>query len=343
MKRRGFVLVVVVFFTVLLFSGIATFLRRSTLDAAIVRNRDFAARAEALARGGVRLAIVLLQQDLLEEQAQRSPAAETRSDLWAQADQLEVATEDGGTLRLHVEDVAARIPLNALVPADGTGEDAGASETSDPGRLQEFLAIFLEKVIAEMPGRPEQKPYDPRELAANLIDWLDADDVTPRGEPEDAWYQQQDPPYRTPPEHALLSVDELALVRGFDAPLVEALRPYVSAFPLAGGGVNPNTAATWVLASLEIGGPLGARLADEDFVKRIAKCREQGPICEGCGQTLADCGLEVGANPIPSFAFKSDVFRIEARAEYGDVRRAVEAVVSRRDPASPEILAWRVR
>ena len=83
MRRRGFVLVVVVFFTVLLFSGIATFLRRSTLDAAIVRNRDFTARAEALARGGVRLGIVLLQQDRLEEEADRSPKAETTSDLWA--------------------------------------------------------------------------------------------------------------------------------------------------------------------------------------------------------------------------------------------------------------------
>ncbi len=336
MRRRGFVLVVVVFFTVLLFSGIATFLRRSTLDAAIVRNRDFAARAEALARGGVRLAIVLLQQDLLEEQAQRSPEAETAFDLWAQADQLEVATEDGGMLRLHVEDAAARIPLNAIVPAENAPEGQG-------DRLQRFLEGFLERVIEGMPGRPEEKPYAHRELAVNLIDWLDADDVTPRGELEDDWYQQQDPPYRTPKEHALLSVDELALVRGFDPALVEALRPYVSAFPLVGGGVNPNTAPTWVLASIDAGDDaLNANIGDEDFVKRLAKCRADGPLCDGCGQTPADC-VGAGTNPTPPWTVRSDTFHIEARAEYGDVRRVVEAVVSRREPASPEILAWRVR
>ena len=50
MKReRGFVLLVVVFFTVMLFAGIATFLRRATLDAAIVRNRDYAGRAGIVA------------------------------------------------------------------------------------------------------------------------------------------------------------------------------------------------------------------------------------------------------------------------------------------------------
>jgi general secretion pathway protein K len=335
MRRHGFVLIVVIFFTVLLFSGIATFLRRSTLDAAIVRNRDYAARAEALARGGVRLAIVLLQQDLLEEQAQRSPKAETALDLWAQADQLVIQTEDGGTLRFHVEDASARIPLNAIIPAEN-------AEPSQADRMQQFLVAFLEKIVEEMPGRPEEKPYEPRELAANLIDWLDEDDVTPRGEPEDEWYQQQDPPYRTPKEHALLSVDDLALVRGFDPPLVDALRPYVSAFPLVGGGVNPNTAPTWVLASMDAGNDvLNARIGDEDFVKRIAKCRAEGPLCDGCGQSPSDC---VGAGtPTPGWKLNSDVFRIEATAEYGDVRRVVEAVVSRRDPAKPERLAWRVR
>ena len=56
MNRRrssGFVLVVVIFFAVLLMSSIATFLRRATIDASIISNRDHAARAEALARGGV--------------------------------------------------------------------------------------------------------------------------------------------------------------------------------------------------------------------------------------------------------------------------------------------------
>jgi general secretion pathway protein K len=340
MRRRGFVLVVVVFFTVLLFSGIATFLRRSTLDAAIVRNRDLTQRAEALARGGVRLGIVLLQQDRLEEEADRIPKAETASDLWALAQELEVTTEDGGTLRLAIEDGRARINLNALVPK-GEQDADGAVD-----KARAWLELFFAKIVEEMPGRPEQKPYEPADLAANLIDYLDEDEVTQRGEPEDAWYQEQDPPYRTSPYGALLSVDELALVRGFDAELLEAVRPYVTVFPLKGSAVvNPNTAPTWVLASLAAE-DLEMRLVGEEDVQQLDKVRSENAVCEAsAGKCLAlDESLGASKKFFPSLeGLRSDVFRIEAQARYGDVRRVVEAVVDRKNPAQPVLLDWRVR
>jgi len=339
-RERGFVLLVVVFFTVMLFAGVATFLRRATLDAAIVRNRDYAGRAEALARGGIRLGVVLLQQDLLEEQAQRSPAIDSAFDLWARAgDLLEIPTDDGGTLRLRIEDAAARISLNGLANADPE-----QTETEDEGKVARFLVGLFGKVIEETPELGAQKRYDPEALTRNLIDYLDEDDVGQRGEREEVWYQQQDPPYRTSPAHVLLSVDELALVQGFDAPLVDALRPYVTVFPLAGGGVNPNTAPPWVLAALDVGDALNEQRGDEEFVRRLVKCRGELPLCEsgeGC-QQVSEC-LGGPQTPTPPFTFKSDVFRIEARAQYGDVRRVVEAVVSRKDPANIEYLAWRVR
>jgi type II secretory pathway component PulK len=54
------VLLVVLFFALLLSASVVTFLRRSTVDSMIARNRDSAAQADALARGGVRLAEALL-------------------------------------------------------------------------------------------------------------------------------------------------------------------------------------------------------------------------------------------------------------------------------------------
>lgn len=358
-RRGGFVLVIVVFLIVLLFAGIATFLRRATLDAAIVRNRDYGARAEALARGGVRLAIVLLQQDVLEEQAQRAPAIDSKNDLWARIAELPLEpTEDGGTLEIRVEDAAARIGLNGLVnreppaPTAGLAADTAvgggkAAETTpqvDEAATRRFLQALFAKVIEEMPGPPEGKLHDPEELTRNLIDYLDEDDVGQRGERENEWYEQQDPPYTPPADHVILSVDDLALVRGFDRPLVEALRPYVSAFPLAGGGVNPNTAPSWVLATLDTGGPAGdVRTGDEDFVKRILKCRSELPICESGSdcQQVGEC--VPGVTTSPPFRFKSDVFRIEATARYGDVTRTIETVVNRSDPGKPVTLAWNVR
>lgn len=332
MRRRGFVLIVVVFFTVLLMSGIASFLRRSTLDAAIVRNRDYAARAEALARGGVRLGIVLLQQDALDEERAQLPI-DTPNDLWARASQLQIDTDDGGTLRLAIEDAASRIDVNA---ARIVADNAESREA-----VLAWLRDFLAKVIEEMPGRKEEKPWDPEELARNLMDYLDEDDVALRGDAEDAWYQQQDPPYRAA-NVPLLSLEDLALVKGFDRTLLAALRPYLTVYPFAGTGVNPNTASTWVAAALHLGGPLDKRLASEDDVQQLVKARGELPICKESEQ----CGLWPAAGVTtfpPSEQYRSDVFTITATASYGDVRRSVEAVVDRKEPAKPVLYAWRVR
>ena len=67
--KHGVVLLVVLFFALLLSSSIATFLSRSSVDAIIARNRENGARADALARGGVRLAQALLLEDRLLEEA----------------------------------------------------------------------------------------------------------------------------------------------------------------------------------------------------------------------------------------------------------------------------------
>jgi general secretion pathway protein K len=331
MRRRGFVLIVVVFFTVLLMSGVASFLRRSTLDAAIVRNRDYAARAEALARGGVRLGIVLLQQDALDESRTQLPI-DTPSDLWALASELAIETDDGGTLRLQIEDAASRIDLNAArIVADNQGKRE---------EILNWLRDFLSKVIEEMPGRKEEKPWDPEELARNLMDYLDEDDIGLRGEPEDDWYQAQDPPYRAW-NLPLLSLEDLALVKGFDRTLVAALRPYLTVYPFEGTGVNPNTISTWVAAALYMGGETEKRLASEEDVQQLVKARGELPICEGneaCTQWLT------GVSTFPtSEQYRSDVFTVTATASYGDVRRSVEAVVDRKEPGKPVLYSWRVR
>ena len=76
-------------------------------------------------------------------------------------------------------------------------------------------------------------------------------------------------------------MDELRLVEGFDAQLVNALRPYVDVLPLAkADGINPNTAPSWVLALLYHGQPGSERLAQEDTVRRILDIRDQkGILC----------------------------------------------------------------
>jgi type II secretory pathway component PulK len=330
--QRGIVLIAVVFFIALLVSGIATFLRRATLDGMIAQNRDLVSRSEALARGGVRLATALLLQDRFDEVA-IGFRSESRSDLWARVGEVEIPVADGGLLRVRIEDAGSRLNLNGLLDANGTAHVDAES----------FLTAFLDKVIEEMPVRDEEKNYDSAALAGSLVDYVDADDVEPRGDREDDYYQLQDPPYRAP-NRPLLSFDELRLVEGFDGALVDAIRPYATVFPFTGGGINPNTAPSHVLAVLYHGTSGDHRLADEETVRRILDERGGDTVlCETEeGEACTTLGAEFGT-AFPPLSYTAEVFQVRAEARYGQVRRTVEAVIDRSDPAEPLVLSWRVR
>lgn len=333
---RGMVLLAVLFFVLLASAGVATFLSRAVVDGMAASNRDAAARAEALARGGVRLAIAALLQDRLQEK-EAAFEADTAEDLWARLGALPLPLDDGGLLQIKVEDAGSRLSLNALF-AKGEARDE---------KSEIFLAELLTKVIEEIPVRPEQKLYDVQVLARNLIDWVDVDSVRASGGEEDDYYQSQSPPYRSA-NLPLLSMDELLLIEGFDLQLVSALRPYVDVLPFGNAdGVNPNTAPSWVLALLYHGQPGAERLANEDTVRRILDIREQnGILCADEANNPACMPLrevvEGAVYPPPSF--HADVFRVTAEARYGEVRRTVEAVVDRKgDAGIPKVLAWKVR
>jgi type II secretory pathway component PulK len=341
-RELGLVLVVVVFFIALLMASVSTFLRRATMDASIAHNRDAVARAEALARGGIRLAEALLIEDLRLEEEEGLPR-ESLQDVWAQARSLQLPLADDERLHLEIEDSGARLNLNSL----SVDQEEPQKEKTEP-----FLVEVLRKVIDEMQVRPEQKNFDPVELARNLIDWIDKDPDRGGGGLEDAHYQRQRPPYRAP-NGPLLSLDELRLVEGFNGLLVEALRPYLGVFPLVpaeeGGGINPNTAPPWVLALLYYAGAVGdQRLMPKDDVRRLLKEREEALLCpdetdDPLCLPLRDALDEDPNSFYPPVSYSSNVFRIVSEARVGDVQRRIEAVIDRGLPSQPLRLAWRTQ
>lgn len=346
--RRGVVLLVVLFFTLLLTSSIVSFVRRSTVDAIVARNRDQAAQAVALARGGVRLAQALLLEDRINEASGAGGATDTYLDLWALAGE-EPFDAGAGSLQIRIEDTGAKLNLNALFEVDGEGLRVPLDET------EAFLLLFFEKMINEIPLPPgELALYDVRDLTANLVDWVDGDEVKIQGGPEDDYYQSQNPPY-VAANAPLLSLDELRLVEGFDGPLVEAMAPYVTVYPYAPGGcgnagvgcgVNLNTAPAHVLALLFYDDGVDQRLATEEVVGDILELREEGTGICGADQSLEGCTpiSEIVTNAIfPPPTVSSQIFVVTAEAQVGDVRRSIEAVVDRTRPAEPRLLSWRVR
>ena len=331
-RENGMALVTVMLFLLLAMSATTTFVYRSISDALISGNRDRSAQAEALARGGVRLAHAVLAQDRLDE-VPIDFRVESRDDHWMKLGTLPIRTDDGGTLRVTIEDAGSRLNVNALF-SDGAPRDP----------LTEVLLVaFFEEVLdAHDAERPDR---DPEELARNLIDWVDADEVRVLGGLEDDYYQEQEPAYRAA-NRPLLSVDELALVEGFDAGLVALLRPYLSVHPLAAAdGINPNTAPPWVLRMLFHGTGDDYRLAEEDVIRAILDVREGGGILcadEANHERCTPLREVIGGEVYPPPTFTTDIFTVTAEARYDEVVARIESTVDRGDPTQPTTLSWRV-
>jgi general secretion pathway protein K len=351
-RQDGVVLALVLVLALLLSVSMIGFARRAGIDTMIVNNRDDAARALALARGGIRLATALLLDDrfakdlsaLGTELPRPVTPGNTLDDLWNQVQGLELVDPEGGRLKLELHDAGALLNLNAVVPYTGTNEAADLD-------AEEFLVALLTKIIDEMPVDPGEKLYDEQELARNLIDYMDTDSIRLAGGNEDDYYAGQDPP-SAPPNRPLLSVEELGLVEGFDVQLVEALRPYVTVYPIVGAtGINLNTAPPHVLGLLyNTGATDESRLVDADVVGQILKIREEGRVV--CTQPSPgnECvplsEVELGDGSIfPPAALPDDsnIFTIEAHATVGDIERTVVAVLDRSDLRNPQLLFWRIQ
>ena len=346
--REGVVLLVVLFFALLLTSGIATFVRRSTVDALIARNRDASAEAEALVFGGVQVALALLIEDRLQELSGAAPQMDGAPDLWGRASALPLQTSTGTTLRLQIADSGSRLNLNSLFEVDEEGLLKGHANSLG------FLTAVLAKVIDDLPLAPGEKRYQPAELAENLIDFFDGDEVRPNGAAENDLYGRETPPRQTL-NRPILSLEELRLVAGFDAKLVDALAQYATVYPVVpkgcgdaknGCGVNLNSAPPHVLALLWFDDGVEQRLADEDTVRQILKVREAGGQLCGEGASLPGCTpiREIVPNAIfPPPTFATQVFEVRSEATVGDVRRTGVAVVDRSSVALPALLSWQIR
>jgi len=241
--------------------------------------------------------------------------------------------------------------------SDGLADQAKeALEKKDEGKpipdAEEFLVDFLERVVEHMDGTAEEKEYDLRELARNLIDYMDFDNTRIGGGDERTYYQAQDPPY-LPANKPILSVQELGLIEGFDHNLVAALEPYLTVYPLfAGEGVNINTAPRHVLGSIWQGGGASRRLLSEDDVLEVLSVRERGAFfCdetttdpERC-LTLAEANLDGEIYPPTKLPAKSWVFTVVSQVIHGDVERSVEAVINMTQTGkdAPFLLYWRLQ
>jgi general secretion pathway protein K len=213
---------------------------------------------------------------------------------------------EGGTIRVSVEDAQGRFNLNNLV----------RNNVGYPGDI-----AVLQRLLQEL-------KLDPSIVHA-LVDWIDPDSITSPGGAEDIDYLNGDPPYRAA-DRPLSSVEELRLVRGFDAKTVAMLAPYVTVLPLATATVNVNTAAPELLAALVPGLALAdaQRIAEERLTKPFGNVAEFTGRLKGILLPAGCCGV------------RTDYFLVTLDTSIGRHERRSEALLQRGASGRGAELVW---
>ncbi|HKK01513.1 MAG TPA: type II secretion system minor pseudopilin GspK [Desulfuromonadales bacterium] len=242
MKRlddeRGMVLLLVLIIVALLTSLLTEFAFSTLVDLRLAETFRDGTRAAYLAKGGIKVGRIILQQD--------HNSFDSRDELWAQG--VANYPVGDGAVSVQINDLDGRLDINRLVTT------LGNPDVVVQARFKRLFSVF---------GLD-----DPEGLTDALIDWIDKDsNRRPQGA-EDPYYLSLPHPYHCK-NAPLDSLDELALIKGFTPAVIKAIRPYVTVH--GSDKININTASAVVLESL-------APQMDRDAADEIVAKRKEQPF-----------------------------------------------------------------
>jgi len=336
--EEGVVMLLILVIIVLSISSAISFAMSSALEVSGMRHRADRARAALIARSGLAVAYRALKDDLQLGKGLATQNLETAEDPWYLLGEVEAELPDHGRLRVEVRDLGTRINLNGLF--DATMEPHPTS--------RDFLAKVLAKVIRDLPGRAEDKPYDAKHLADAFLDWIDVDGRTRMGSREATHYKSRGSIYG-PRNRRLFSLGELGDVPGVDDVLLDALDDYLTVHPvyadLNEAGLNPNTAPGWMLGLIYLGNSEHREMLNYREVLSTLRERAEGRIfCpyseeDPCMNFKLSVGEE-GASAFPPLSYYNRAFKVRSLAHYRETTACVSAVVERRGAQDVRPIAY---
>jgi general secretion pathway protein K len=307
-NEKGMALLVVLVIVTLL-TALLTELAFSTMvELRLVETFRDSTRAYYLAKGGVNAGRMILQDDRNNFDSFSEP--------WSQGVANYPVGE--GAVSVRIADLDGKLGINAMVMGD----------TPRAIMVDRFYRLLI---TLDLGGGA-----DPAELTAALIDWMDRGDQPYRQILTDGvdipvegaevdFYQRLPDPYRIK-NGPIETLEELTLIKGFSAQVVEKLRPFISIHDQV--SVNINTAAPEVLLSLDAEISLEA-VEDVINLRKAAPIKEVRELEPILGQQDYSV-LKTLAN-INQIATMSRFFRIEADAVVNDGRRRLVAEVDKSD------------
>lgn len=268
------------------------------------QSQNMADRAQAvsLRQGALNYAAILLARDL----TLNNNNVDHLGELWAQP--LPPLPVEGGMITFRVSDAQGLFNLNNLV-------NNGAPSPPDIEMFRRLLVSLL---------------LNP-ELRYALLDWLDIDNNVSTAGAEDTEYLALSKPYRAA-NRLLESVDELRLIRGFDAKTVEKLRPYVVALP-GRTLVNVNTAPELVLAALFTTPP-----PPPAALKLLVDSRVSQPFPDQTNFASRVPPSNVALTSL--YGVATNYFLVNIDIVYGRLQRRTVALINRRAAGQPAVILW---
>jgi len=318
--QGGIALVLTLLVVTLLTAMIIDFDYRTRLDVRSAANFRDAARASFLAQGAVDAARAVLMEDLRISTGYDYAGEE----IWGTP--IAGYPVADGTIDVAIVDEGGKLDLNTLVTANGEPNET---------RIEAYRRL-LEELF-----EPDQ--VDVATLVDSLVDWIDPNPNERSNGAEASYYERLDPPY-TCADGPLKTFDELGLVQGYPADVLERLRPHVTALwtGRAGmqrdgkpdkGNININDASEEVLIALH-------PLMSEELAKNILQDRPFESVTANSVEQVLQLGPDISAEIAKMADFRSDYFSIVARGTVGDTSRTVRVTV-RRQGNEAKVIAWR--
>ncbi|HTY20814.1 MAG TPA: type II secretion system minor pseudopilin GspK [Geobacteraceae bacterium] len=291
-NQRGFALVITLIITALLVALTAEFVSEVFVDTSARQSFTDGQKASLLAGSGMEAAIRLLQigQGL-------NPGYTSQADLDRLASLLHIEDESG-TIQVIAEDESGKLNLNLAWGENG----AAIPPYSDVARrLVKNSGLSLDLLDA-------------------LADWRDSNDEPHPGGAEKSYYSGLKPPYEAK-NGKLSTVEELRLVKGFDAAAFGRLRPLVTVYD-ACSQININTAPKEVIAALadDMTANLAAEVVDYRKTHPFNSVNDLMNVPGMSGKTVVQ-GLQ------GFISVKGSAYRIHSEAKVNETIRIVEAVV----------------
>jgi len=259
-------------------------------------------------------AVLISTQDwvksALKFDAQQSKS-DTLQELWTQP--MPPMPFDGGTIGGWLEDAQSRLNINRLA-------------NPDPVQRQQALEQFnrlCQVLTLECP------------FWSAVADWVDADDIPSTGGAETATYLSMQPARRSANQPAV-SIEELQMVQGVSAQVLQALTPYLIALP-QDFPININTAKLPVIMAL-------APWMTENQAKLIATSQREQPF-DNLTQvsellrknSVQDAEINLLVNE-RQLSVMTQHFLLHAQADYGGRRWQAGAMI-KRDAGRIQILS----